>query len=259
MATAVILAGGFGTRLSELTETVPKPMVNLDDRPILLHIMDSYARHGVKNFVVLAGYKANVIKEYFYNFSTYSQTVRVNLATGVREQLGESNAERDYRVTVVDTGLETMTGGRLKAALPYLPNDEDFFVTYGDGLSDVDFESQMAFHKAHGKIATVAAVSPPSKFGKLALESAKVVSFTEKPADSNTKISGGFFIFKPEITNYIASLDTVLEKEPLQNLAELGELMAWEHYGFWFCMDTARDLQELRRMVSQGRLPWLGA
>ncbi len=255
--TAVILAGGFGTRLSEVTVDIPKPMVNLAGIPLLVHIMDSYAQFGVRKFIVLGGYKVDLIRQFFLSFSDSSRDFSVNLGTGEVTYHSAPLDKRDWEVTILDTGLHSMTGGRVLAARDFLPKDLPFFLTYGDGLSNINFQDQLEFHESHGKLATVTAISQPSKFGKLTVENEMVTNFSEKPIESNSKISGGFFILDPKVTSYIPSLGTTLEQEPLGRLAEERELAAYSHADFWFCMDTARDLQDLRNLVASGEKPWL--
>jgi glucose-1-phosphate cytidylyltransferase len=255
--TAVILAGGLGTRLSELTDVVPKPMVHIGGLPILVHIMDSYARHGVKNFYVLAGYKSNVIKDYLLNFKPHTGDFTIDLKSGTVSPIGQGSAPRDWNISVIDTGLNTMTGGRIHAAKTALQGHENFYLTYGDGLSDIDFTKEANFHLAHGKVATVAAVNPPSRFGNLRLESDSVVAFSEKPEHNDTFINGGFFILNRKIFDYVKPDQCVFEKEPLELLAQQEQLQAFKHFGFWQCMDTVRDVELLRKMDEAGDRPWL--
>ena len=248
----VILAGGYGTRLSEETNLVPKPMVTIGERPILWHIMKSYASHGITDFVVCLGYKGYVIKDYFANYCLHSSDVTFDLQDGsmqVRQRYSEP-----WKVTLVDTGLSTMTGGRLREVARYL--DSDFCMTYGDGLSDVDITKTIEFHKENGKIATVTAVQPPGRFGGLAIENSTVESFVEKPVGEGGWINGGFFVLSPEVLRYIDGMDTVFEQEPLRNLAADGELAARKHHGFWQPMDTLREKDLLNKLWASGEAPW---
>ena len=250
--TAVILAGGMGTRLGDAAGELPKPMVDVGGIPILLRIMDSYSRHGVNRFLVLGGYRVSKIKEFFALMNQTLPDIKVNLATGQVTPL-KPGLERRYEVTIIDTGLNTMTGGRLLRAKSHLP-ESPFFLTYGDGLSDIDFSHQMAFHLNHGKIGTVTAVSPQSKFGNLKVGAEGIVNeFSEKPRDVSQQISGGFFVFSPEIFSFLESDEDTLEERPLKELARCEELIAYPHTGFWACMDTPKDLSLLREVVtSQG-------
>jgi glucose-1-phosphate cytidylyltransferase len=255
--TAVILAGGLGTRLSELTGIVPKPMVQIGGLPILVHIMDSYSRHGVKNFYVLAGYKSNVIKDYFLNFKPHTGDFRIDLKSGSVSSIGQQSSPRDWKISVIDTGLNTMTGGRIHAAKRALEGHENFYLTYGDGLSDIDFTKEADFHLRHGKVATVAGVNPPSRFGSMKLENDAVLAFSEKPEQSETFINGGFFILNKKVFDYVTPDQCVFENEPLEQLASHGQLQAFKHFGFWQCMDTVRDVELLRKMDEAGDRPWL--
>lgn len=250
----VILAGGLGTRIAEESETKPKPMVEVGGRPLLWHIMKTYAHHGVTEFVICLGYKGYVIKEFFINYQRHLSNLEINLKDGSTRVL-ESSSE-DWKVTLVETGEATMTGGRLKRVAPYL-GDEAFCMTYGDGLSDIDISAELAFHKRHGKLATVAAVQPPGRFGVLAVEGDHTVSsFQEKPSDEIGWINGGFFVLEPKVIDYIAGDEISFEQEPLKNLARDGQLAAFEHTGFWQPCDTLRDKRELERHWAQGKAPW---
>lgn len=250
----VILAGGLGTRIAEESETKPKPMVDVGGRPLLWHIMKTYAHHGVHEFVICLGYKGYVIKEFFMNYQRHLSNLEINLKDGSTSIL-ESSAE-DWKVTLIETGENTMTGGRLKRVAPYLGN-ETFCMTYGDGLSNIDITAELAFHKKHGKLATVAAVQPPGRFGVLAVEDdGSVSSFQEKPSDEIGWINGGFFVLEPKAIDYIAGDATSFEQEPLKNLARDGQLAAFEHNGFWQPCDTLRDKRELEKHWSEGQAPW---
>ncbi|UIJ71069.1 glucose-1-phosphate cytidylyltransferase [Aurantimonas sp. HBX-1] len=249
----VILAGGLGTRIAEESETKPKPMVEVGGRPLLWHIMKSYAHHGITEFVICLGYKGYVIKEFFMNYQRHLSDVEINLKDGSHRIL-QSQAE-DWKVTLIDTGENTMTGGRLKRVAPYV-GDGTFCMTYGDGLADLDITAELAFHRSHGKLATVAAVQPPGRFGVLAVDdSGHVASFQEKPSDEIGWINGGFFVLEPKVLDYIAGDATSFEQEPLKTLASDGQLSAFEHTGFWQPCDTLRDKRELEKLWAAGA-PW---
>lgn len=251
---AVILAGGLGTRISEESDTKPKPMVEIGGKPLLWHIMKNYAHHGINDFVICLGYKGYVIKEFFFNYYRHLSDMRIDLRTGEHTILN-SHSE-DWRITLVDTGPETMTGGRLKRVAPYLDN-ETFCMTYGDGLANIDIGAELAFHRAHGKLATVAAVQPPGRFGVLNIDAAQsVTSFEEKPSDEIGWINGGFFVLEPGAIGYIDDDSTSWERAPLMQLARDGELAAFQHTGFWQPCDTLRDKRELEALWSDGKAPW---
>ncbi len=249
----VILAGGFGTRLSEYTEAIPKPMVTVGGQPILWHIMRTYAHFGHMDFHVALGYKADMIKEYFLHYRSLRSDFTVDLATGkvVSHQADHAN----WRVTLVNTGLESMTGGRLKRMRSFI-GDEPFFLTYGDGLADIDLDALLAFHRSHGKMVTVTAVHPRARFGELQLENEQVVSFQEKPQMNQGWINGGYFVIQPEFFDLITNDETILEREPLEQAVQMGELMAYRHNGFWQCMDTKRDRDLLEELWLAERAPW---
>lgn len=253
MTKAVILAGGLGTRLGEETALRPKPMVDIGGMPILWHIMKIYAAHGVNDFVVCLGYKGYVIKEFFANYFLHSADVTIDLADN-RLDIHEAKSE-PWRVTLVDTGADAMTGGRLKAVRRYIDNNEPFCFTYGDGVADIDISAQIAFHKAHGRQATITAVSPPGRFGALEFEGELVRRFIEKPAGDGGLINGGFFVLEPSVIDLIDGPGTVWEQGPLERLAADGELQAWRHTGFWQPMDTLRDRLHLEKLWSEGA-PW---
>lgn len=248
----LLLAGGLGTRLAEHTEMRPKPMVDVGPHPMLWHIMNIYAAHGFTDFTVLCGYKAEVIKEYFANFHVRSADFTVHLKDGSHHGI-ESRAP-DWKVRLVDTGLNTMTGGRVKRVASSLSST--FMVTYGDGVSDVDVGALLAFHKSHGKLATVTAVHPTARFGALAMDGERVKEFVEKPQSAQGWINGGFFVFEPGILDYIAGDATSLEQEPLERLARDGQLMAFRHDGFWQPMDTLREKKLLDGLWESGKAPW---
>tara|TARA_B100001245_G_C22835723_1_gene401907 strand:- start:341 stop:1105 length:765 start_codon:yes stop_codon:yes gene_type:complete len=249
----ILLAGGFGTRLSEYTETLPKPMVRIGGKPILWHIMKTYAHFGHKDFYVALGYKAEVIKEYFLHYKTMNADFTVDLGEGTvtSHQLDEL----DWKVTLVDTGLHTMTGGRVRRMKPYIGN-ETCLLTYGDGLSNVDLNQLITFHKSHGKMITVTAVHPRARFGELEMKEAQVTSFQEKPQTGQGWINGGYFVIEPEFFELIDKDMTILEKKPLERVAQMGELMAFRHKGFWQCMDTKRDRDNLEEFWNTGKAPW---
>jgi glucose-1-phosphate cytidylyltransferase len=249
----VILAGGRGTRLAEETYAIPKPMVTIGDRPILWHIMEHYAQYGHTDFIVALGYKGYVIKDYFANYFKHHCDMRVDLSTGEVEYL--SGSHRDWRVTLVDTGIESMTGGRLGRLADELR--ERFLLTYGDGLSDVPIDKVIRRHDESGALATVTAVHSPSRFGAVAIDDGVVTRFREKPEDGVDRINGGFLVMEPEALELVTGDDTVLEAGVLPELAARGRLAAYEHDGFWMPMDTLRERDELRRLWSTGRAPWV--
>lgn len=252
---AVILAGGLGTRMQELTELIPKPMVEIGSKPALWHIMKIFSYYGVSNFNVALGYKGHIIKKFFTDYSTNQNSIRVDLSRDVIEEL-ENNHE-DWVVELIDTGPVTQTGGRIARMKKFI-GDNRFFLTYGDGVSDIDLEALLEFHKKQGKIATVTAVRPPSKFGALGVrEDGSVGQFTEKPKDGETWISGGFFVFEPEVFDYLSEdAECILERAPLENIAKDGMLSAFQHKGFWQCMDTVKDVDFLNSLWDEGRAPW---
>lgn len=249
----VILAGGLGTRLAEETHAVPKPMVTIGGRPILWHVMAHYAAFGFKDFVVALGYKGYVIKEYFANHLLHDCDISVDLADGSVSYLSRSRV--DWQVTLVETGPDTMTGGRVKRLAPLL--DERFLLTYGDGLSDVPIDAVIAHHESTGALATVTAVHPPPRFGALGIESGFVTDFREKPGDRQDWINGGFFVVEPEVLSLIDGDHVPFEQDPLSSLAQAGKLAAYEHEGFWMPMDTVRERNELNAIWDSGHAPWV--
>jgi glucose-1-phosphate cytidylyltransferase len=251
---AVILAGGRGSRLSEETDSKPKPMVEIGGRPILWHIMKIYAQHGIEDFIICLGYKGARIKEYFFHYNLHSSDLTVELRSGVT--IHESVAE-DWRVTLVETGLNTQTGGRLARIKKYLGDDQMFCMTYGDAVSDIDISATIAFHESHGKLATVTAVRPLARFGALHLEADLVDRFEEKPAEEASMISGGFFVLSPKVLDLIEGDEMLWEKEPMEKLARRGEMMAYRHSGFWQPMDTLRDRLLLDSYCEAGAAPWM--
>ena len=250
---AVLLAGGLGTRLAEETSVRPKPMVEIGGKPILWHIMKIYAAHGIDEFVVCLGYRGYMIKEYFANYYLHTCDVTFDLAGNAME-VHRSEAE-PWKVTLVDTGEATNTGGRLKRVLPYL-NGEDFCFTYGDGVSDLDVRASIEFHRSHGAAATITAVQPGGRFGALTISDDQVRGFQEKPVEDGGWINGGFFVLSPRALDYVAGDETAWEDEPLRRLAADGELRAYRHGGFWYAMDTVRDRNHLQRLWAAGDAPW---
>ena len=250
---AVILAGGLGTRLSEETVVRPKPMVEIGVKPILWHILKHYSRHGIDEFVICLGYKGYLVKEYFANYFLHTSDVTLDLRDNSMA-VHHKHAE-PWRITLVDTGDNTQTGGRLRRVAEYL--DEDTFCfTYGDGLSDIDITAELAFHRSRGTLATVSAVQPPGRFGALDIEGGRITQFTEKPQGDGTWINGGFFVLEPGVLRYIADDSTVWEREPLEALARDAQLSAYVHRGFWQPMDTLRDRTRLEELWQSGAAPW---
>jgi glucose-1-phosphate cytidylyltransferase len=251
----VILAGGFGTRLSEETYLRPKPMVEIGSQPILWHIMKIYSHYGFNNFVICLGYKGYIIKEYFLNYFLHRSDLTIDLKSQRIEY--HRNTCEPWSVTLVDTGLDTLTGGRIKLIRDFV-GDQTFMLTYGDGVANVDIEGLLGFHKNNGKYATVTAVKPPSKFGSLDLQrpGQTVKRFSEKLETGNAWINGGFFVLEPEVFDYIQSIETSWEREPLEKLTADRQLVAYRHHGFWRCMDTLRDKEELTTAWNSGKAPW---
>ncbi|RAP33974.1 glucose-1-phosphate cytidylyltransferase [Candidatus Marinamargulisbacteria bacterium SCGC AG-439-L15] len=250
----VILAGGLGTRLSEETVLKPKPMVEIGGYPILWHIMNSYSHFGFRDFVVALGYKGHVIKEYFMNYNLMQNNVSIDLVSGSIET--NHQGDRDWKIDLIETGKDTLTGGRLNRLEPQLKDSGTFMLTYGDGVSDVDIAALVAFHKRHGKLATMTAVRPPARFGTMVFDGDQIVEFEEKPQTGEGWINGGFFVFEPGVFECLKDDQTILERAPLESLAKNGELMAFKHEGFWHCMDTLRDKNELERMWQTNDAPW---
>lgn len=251
---AVILAGGLGTRLSEETSSRPKPMIEIGGKPILWHIMKIYASHGINEFVICCGYKGYMIKEYFSNYYLHMSDVTYDMtdnSTIVHDERAES-----WKVTLIDTGETSMTGGRLRRVKDYVKDDEAFCFTYGDGVANIDITSLIAFHKAHGKLATVTAAYPSGRFGALDIEAGRVNSFQEKPKGDGDMVNAGFFVLNPAVIDLISDDETIWEQQPLTQLAKMNELMAYEHFKFWQPMDTLRDKVSLDNLWSAGQAPW---
>jgi len=252
----IILCGGLGTRLSEETQVRPKPMVEIGGRPIVWHVMKIYEKYGFNDFVLALGYKGEFIKDYFLNYHARQSDLTVNLKDGL---VSYSNpTAEDWRVTLVDTGAATQTGGRLLRLKSLFKANETFMLTYGDGVSNIDIKKLMDFHKSHGRLATVSAVRPPARFGDLRIEDNKVIRFEEKPQLGEGWINGGFFVFESGVFDFLVDDATVLEKSPLERLAQQGQLMAYQHHGYWQSMDTLRDKHALEELWVSGNPPWRG-
>jgi glucose-1-phosphate cytidylyltransferase len=251
---AVILAGGLGTRISEETHLKPKPMIEIGGMPILWHIMKIYSHHGVNDFVICCGYKGYIIKEYFANYFLHMSDVTFDMANN-QMQVHHHKAE-PWRVTLIDTGEDTMTGGRLKRVADYVKGEEAFCFTYGDGISNIDIGASIDFHQRHGRLATITAVLPPGRYGALALSGDQVTGFVEKPRGEGGVINGGFFVLSPKVLDFIQGDQTSWEAEPLAGLAQRGEMMAYEHKGFWQPMDTLREKNLLEELWASGKAPW---
>jgi glucose-1-phosphate cytidylyltransferase len=252
---AVILAGGLGTRLAEETSVRPKPMVEVGGFPILWHIMQIYSAHGINDFVICLGYKGYYVKEYFANYAMHNSSIRVDVRNREVAYLGE-NKLPPWNIELIDTGSETLTGGRLARVRPYLPKDEPFCMTYGDGVADIDIRALLEFHKSHGLDATLTAVRPSGRFGATVIDNGRVTSFEEKPAGDGSQINGGFFVLHPRVLDRIEGDDTIWERAPLEGLAQDGQLAAFEHSGFWQPMDTLRDKMYLDGLWQSGKAPW---
>lgn len=251
---AVILAGGLGTRLSEETSTRPKPMVEIGGKPILWHILKMYSHHGINDFIICCGYKGFVIKEYFANYFLHMSDITFDMSAN---QMHVHNQRAEpWKVTLVDTGDTSMTGGRIKRVSDYLKGEEAFCLTYGDGVSDVNIAETLRYHKSHGKLATLTATYPPGRFGALDLQNGQVKSFKEKPKGDGAMINGGFFVLSPKVLDLIENDQTVWEQQPLMKLADSGELMSFKHDGFWQPMDTLRDKTYLEELWDSGSAPW---
>lgn len=253
---AVILAGGLGTRISEETGTRPKPMVEIGGKPILWHIMKIYSAYGINHFIICLGYKGYVIKEYFANYYLHMSDVTFDLSNNTSKI--HNNYAEDWKVTLVDTGEDSMTGGRIKRIYDYVKDDENFCLTYGDGVSDVNIAELIKFHKDHKKLATLTATQPPGRFGALHIDNKNLITeFQEKPDGDGNFINGGFFVLSPKVISYIEGDKTLWEQEPLKNLAKDNQLMAFKHKGFWQPMDTLRDKNYLEELWQSGKAPWI--
>ena len=251
----VILAGGLGTRLSEITVSKPKPMVEIGGRPIIWHIMKTYSYYGINDFIICCGYKGYVIKEYFANYSLHHSDVTFDFKEN-KIVMHKERAE-PWKVTLVDTGDATMTGGRLKRILPYIKNEKSFCFTYGDGIANVNIKKLIQFHLSHNKLATLTATFPPGRFGALNIENNKVIKFEEKPRGDGALINGGFFVLSPKVIDRISDDFTIWEQQPLKSLATDGQLMCYKHSGFWHPMDTLRDKVKLDKMIEENNAPWI--
>jgi glucose-1-phosphate cytidylyltransferase len=250
----VILAGGFGTRLSEETGIRPKPLVEIGGKPILWHIMNIYSTFGIKEFIIALGYKSEIIKEYFLNFYAINNDITVDLETG-KTTIHDGNQPK-WKVHLVDTGLYTQTGGRLKRLQKWLENEKTFMLTYGDGVADINLTELIEFHKSHGKLATVSTVRAPARFGRIGFKDNQINEFFEKPKSAEGWINGGFFILNPEVFDYIDGDETILERDPVERLAHDGHLMGYKHYGFWSCMDTLKEKNMLEDLWNSDNAPW---
>lgn len=251
---AIILAGGFGTRLSEETTIRPKPMVEIGGKPILWHIMNIFAHYGIKEFIIALGYKGEYIKEYFLNFYAINNDLTIDLSTG--KKTIHDGKQPDWRIHLVDTGLHTKTGGRLKRLKNWIDEDEIFMFTYGDGVTDLNLYELEKFHKSHGKLATVTTVRSPARFGRISFDGYKVKQFYEKSREAEGWINGGFFMLNRKVIDYIDDDASIWEQEPIKNLAEDGQLMGFQHDGFWSCMDTMKEKNTLESLWNSGKAPW---
>lgn len=250
----VLLAGGFGTRISEESHLKPKPMIEIGGMPILWHIMKEYSHFGYQEFIVCAGYKQSIIKEWFANYFIHTSDITFDFAKG-NEVIVHNKHSEPWKVTVIDTGLNTMTGGRLKRVKEYI-GDETFFMSYGDGVSDVDIPATLAFHRSHGKLATITAIQPEGRFGYIDLDDNKVNSFREKSERDTGWINAGFMVLEPRVLDYITDDSIMFEREPMERIAAEGQMMCYKHMGFWQCMDTLRDKEKLEKLWASGKAPW---
>ena len=251
----VILAGGLGTRLSEETGLKPKPMVEVGGKPILWHIMNIYGCQGVKEFIIALGYKGECLKEYFLNFYAINNNLTIDLSTG--DKIVHDGKQPNWKIHLVDTGLYTQTGGRLKRLRKWLDKDETFMFTYGDGVADLDLNSLLEFHKSHGKLATVTTVRSPSRFGRINFKGDQVTKFHEKPQTAEGWINGGYFVLNPGAIDYVENDECIWERDPVERLAKDGQLMGYRHYGFWSCMDTLKEKNFLEDLWNSGKAPWM--
>jgi glucose-1-phosphate cytidylyltransferase len=250
----VILAGGLGTRLSEETVSRPKPMVEVGGKPMLWHIMNIFSAHGINEFLIAVGYKGEVIKDYFLNFYAINNDITIDLTTG--KTIVYDGNQPNWKAHIVDTGLHTQTGGRLKRLGKWLQEEEAFMFTYGDGVADIDIKALLAFHRSHGKLATVTTVRSPSRFGRIGFDGDQVANFYEKPEVAEGWINGGYFVLSPRVIDYIDDDETIWERTPVERLARDGQLMGYRHYGFWSCMDTLKEKNFLEEHWNSGRAPW---
>jgi glucose-1-phosphate cytidylyltransferase len=251
---AVILAGGFGTRLSEETVLRPKPMVEICGKPILWHIMQIYAVHGISEFVLALGYKADMIKEYFLNFYAFNNDLTIELSTGMTKF--HDGKQPNWTVHLVDTGISTQTAGRVRRLRKWLQDDETFMLTYGDGVADINIKNLLEFHLSHGKMATMTSVRSPARFGRIGFDGDRVTEFFEKPESGEGWINGGFFVLNTKVLDYIEGDETVWERDPVERLAYDGQMMGFKHYGFWSCMDTLKEKNYLEELWQSGNAPW---
>jgi len=251
---AIILAGGLGTRLAEETAARPKPMVEIGDKPIIFHIMSIYAAQGINEFIIAVGYKGELIKNYFLNFYAINNDISTDLETG--QTIIHNRNRINWKIHVVDTGLHTQTGGRLKRLQQWLKNDDTVMFTYGDGVADIDIQALLKFHQSHGKLATVTTVRSPERFGRIAFDGDNVTEFYEKPQAASGWINGGYFVLNAKVMDYIKDDDTVWEREPIERLAQDGQLMGYRHQGFWSCMDTLKEKHYLEELWHSGKAPW---
>lgn len=251
---AVILCGGFGTRFSEETILRPKPMVEIGGRPILWHIMNIYSFYGTKEFVIAAGYKSEVIKEYFLNFYSINNDISIDLSNG-KTVVYDGN-QPDWKVHIIDTGLQTQTGGRLGRLKKWVEQEDAFMFTYGDGVADINLNDLLAFHKSHGKLATITTVRTPARFGRIGFDGDRIGEFYEKPEEGEGWINGGYFVLSPKVIEYIDGDESIWEREPMERLARDGQLMGYRHYGFWSCMDTLKEKNYLEELWASRRAAW---
>ncbi len=251
----VILSGGLGTRISEESHLKPKPMIEIGGKPVLWHIMKIYAAHGINEFIVAAGYKAEVIKAYFLNFYAINNDISIDLGSG--KTIIHDGNQPNWRIHIVDTGLYTQTGGRIKRLQKWLDDSDTFMVTYGDGFSDVNISALLEYHKSHGKLVTMTTVLPPSRFGRISFNDCEICHFEEKPQTDEGWINGGFLVFNRRALDYIEGDETILERQPLQQLARDGQLIGYRHHGFWSCMDTLKEKNMLEELWNSGNPPWL--
>ena len=251
---AVILAGGFGTRLSEETNVRPKPMIEIGGKPMLWHIMNIYSAHGINEFFIAAGYKAEIIKEYFLNFYAINNDITIDLSNG--KTIVHDGNQPNWKIHIMDTGLYTQTGGRLRRLKKWLKNEDIFMFTYGDGVADINLDDLLAFHRSHGKLATVTTVRTPARFGRIGFDGDRISEFYEKPETGEGWINGGYFVLNPKVIDYIDDDETIWERDPMERLAHDGQLMGYRHYGFWSCMDDLKEKNYLEELWNSDKAPW---